>query len=128
MIDHSQRKGSPGRLALSTALNTSEAAKTRTPSERAHQQKQRCGEVLGLGPEAVLQQFISGEQVAAKIRGNENYADNNPGDDVTEHNLQIGEVAALLRPRIIRISQRRHSDECQRAGFSRDDRKTDYYP
>ena len=35
MIDQSQRFGQSGRLTLSTALKTSDAAKTRTPSASA---------------------------------------------------------------------------------------------
>jgi hypothetical protein len=55
--------------------------------QRPHDQKQRCREVLCLRSEPSLQQFISSQQLAFKVRRDEKRADDYPCNDVAEYDL-----------------------------------------
>ena len=52
----------------------------------------------------------------------------NLSDDVTDDDLQICVVAALLGISVICVRDRRYADQCQRACFGRDDREADDDP
>src|SRR5205823_10419730 len=94
----------------------------------AHAEEKRSGKVLRLRPESLFEKFVRGQQISTKISRNEDQGNDYARDDVAKHNLQIGEVAALLRSRVIRISNRRNPDERYGAGLSRDYRKADDDP
>ena len=107
-MDHSQRWGSPGTLALSTAASTSDAANTRTPSASAritrNSDAAKCG--FCARPNRRCSELVGRQHLALKIRGDEERADDEPRHDVSRHDLQIHEVAALFRTRKRRVGDR----------------------
>src|SRR5436189_4824887 len=78
--------------------------------------------------ETIFEQLISCQDLTAKIRRDKKKADHKPRDDVSNDNLQVRIVSTLLGKRVIRIRDRRHTDQSQRARLRRHDRQADDDP
>lgn len=91
-------------------------------ADGAHTKEEGCREVLGLGAESSFEQFVSRQEIAAKVSGDEEQTDDEARDDIAEDDLQVAEVTAR------RESYRWNTDERDRASLGRNDGKTDDDP
>ena len=78
--------------------------------------------------EQVLQQLVGGQQVALEVGGDEDQADDDPGDDVAEDHLEIRQRAALLGVGERGVGQGGDANQRERARLGRDNRQADDDP
>ncbi len=88
--------------------------------EGAQDQKRSGGEAADPFAEAAAHEFVSGEDLAAEIEGQEDGGDDDAGEQVAENQLEEAEVAGE--------GKRRGADDSERAGLGRDDREGDRPP
>src|SRR5947209_5696480 len=79
----------------------------------AREQEQASGKGSQPAPKPALDEFVSSIEVAAKVVRQQNEADKDASDDVSEHNLEKGEIRV--------ISQAGDANDRQRAGLGSHD-------
>ncbi len=94
-------------MAMPTTIET---AKDADPfRSRTQKEKKKCGELMQPRAKSLADDFVCGQQFAAKIAGQENDADHDPAQEIAKDDLQESPVAG--------VGEAGHADDGQRAGF-----------